>query len=136
MREDQVFEGDGSWSQRDYGAGIYVGECLTQGGKRDDLVRVGRAGSVHIIHAKSQADAIGQGLRQLGYYPANYKWSALRTDEYDTLGRIATRCPARGYGLLLVSWSPARLSVATWRVASYLPGNFSRTWSAFFPLPT
>lgn len=133
MREDLVVEGVARWFQRKYGAGIYCGECTTRTRKRADLVYAKRADVVHVIEAKARADSMMAAFRQLSYYPGNYKWFALPEAEYlDSGGGIATECSNRGYGLLLVSGSPARLSVTPRRVAEYRPGNFASSWPAIF----
>lgn len=133
MLEGLVVEAVSRWFQREYGAGVYCGECATRAGKRADLVYARRADSVHVVEAKAHATDIGQAFHQLGYYPANYKWFALPEQDYETSGGgIASECSSRGYGLLLASGSSARLSITARRQARYRPGNFASAWPAVF----
>lgn len=133
MLERAVIEGASRWFRREYGAGLYCGECSTAAGKRADLVYARKANSVHVVEAKAHAGAMGQAFRQLSYYPGNYKWFALPGDEYHSSGEgIASACSERGYGLLLVSGSPAPLTVVPRRVADYQPGNFAGGWPSIF----
>jgi hypothetical protein len=133
VQERLIVEGVARWFKRQYGAGVYCGECTTQSGKRADLVYARQANSVHVVEAKAHADAMGQAFRQLSNYPGNYKWFALPQDEYENAGGgIASECSSRGYGLLLASGSPARLTVVARRVADYVPGNFAESWPTIF----
>lgn len=133
MKETEIIEAAESWFRREYGAGVYCGECRLRSGRRADLIYVSRADSIHVVEAKAMASEWSSAFRQLRDYPANYKWLALPEDEYSSFGTfISSECSERGYGLLLLSGGPNHRIVEVRRRPEYREGRFDSSWPSAF----
>ncbi len=133
MTEAAIVDAVSDWFRREYGAGVYCGECRLRSGRRADFIYVQRRDSIHVVEAKAVGSAYQAAFRQLRDYPANYKWLALPKHEYESSGTfIATECANRGYGLLLVSGGPNHRIVEPRRRPEYRDDRFDSSWPAAF----